>query len=78
MKKPRHQSRLVIVAALALLAVIARANDWPQWRGLNGEGVWHETSILESIPNTGLEIRWRARIGAGYSGPVVAQKGVSS
>lgn len=51
----------------------ARADDWPQWRGLNRDGVWRETGILETIPASGLEIRWRVKIGAGYSGPVVAR-----
>src|SRR5262249_6761087 len=60
--------------ALALgLPVAVRADDWPQWRGPNRDGIWREAGILESIPRDGLKIRWRARIGAGYSGPVVAR-----
>ncbi len=51
----------------------ARGDDWPQWRGPNRDGVWRETGILESIPASGLEVRWRAKVGAGYSGPVVAR-----
>jgi outer membrane protein assembly factor BamB len=50
-----------------------RADDWPQWRGPNRDGVWRETGILETIPASGLEVRWRAKVGAGYSGPVFAQ-----
>src|SRR5437867_2888809 len=50
-----------------------RADDWPQWRGPHRDGVWRESGILESIAATGLKIRWRARVGNGYSGPVVAQ-----
>ncbi|MEO2048758.1 MAG: PQQ-binding-like beta-propeller repeat protein [Pirellulales bacterium] len=50
-----------------------RADDWPQWRGPNRDGVWRETGILEAIPPNGLKVRWRVRIGRGYSGPVVAQ-----
>jgi len=42
------QLRLV---RLALFAVVsARADDWPQWRGPNRDGVWRETGILETIP----------------------------
>jgi WD40 repeat protein len=50
-----------------------KSDDWPQWRGPNRDGVWRETGILESIPASGLQFRWRAKIGAGYAGPVVAQ-----
>jgi len=56
-----------------LLLPVGRADDWPQWRGANRDGVWRETGILDAIPASGLEVRWRTRIGAGYSGPVVAQ-----
>ena len=48
------------------------ADDWPQWRGPNRDGVWRETGILETIPETGLKVRWRAKVGNGYSGPAVA------
>jgi outer membrane protein assembly factor BamB len=64
--------RLVPWALLFAIASV-RADDWPQWRGPNRDGVWRETGILEKIPASGLEVRWRARVGAGYSGPVVAQ-----
>ncbi len=53
-----------------------RADDWPQWRGTNRDGVWRETGILEAVPANGLKVRWRARIGRGYSGPVVAHRRV--
>jgi outer membrane protein assembly factor BamB len=56
-----------------LCSVGLRADDWPQWRGPSRDGVWRESGILESFPSNGLKIRWRARIGLGYSGPVVAQ-----
>lgn len=50
-----------------------RAEDWPQWRGPNRDGVWSEDGILESFPRDGLHVRWRARVGGGYSGPAVAR-----
>jgi len=58
---------------LLLIAAAGRGEDWPQWRGPNRDGVWRESGILTAIPESGLKVRWRARIGAGYSGPVVAQ-----
>jgi len=61
--------------ALALLltqTVVARADDWPQWRGPNRDGVWHETGIVESFPTNGLKIAWRVPVGRGWSSPIVA------
>jgi WD40 repeat protein len=56
-----------------LTVASARADDWPQWRGPGRDGVWHETGILERIPASGVDVRWRTKVGAGYAGPVVAQ-----
>src|SRR5205814_5199457 len=56
--------RATVLAAALLLpwlpAVPVRADDWPQWRGPNRDGVWRETGILESFPASGLAVRWRA------------------
>ena len=49
------------------------ADDWPQWRGPNRDGVYSETGLLESFPAEGLNIRWRVPVGWGFSSPVVAQ-----
>src|SRR5437867_3439897 len=59
------------VTVLAALAV--RGEDWPQWRGLNRDGVCTETGLLEAFPAEGLKVRWRAAVGWGWSSPVVAQ-----
>lgn len=42
--------------------------DWPQWRGLNRDGISIETGILKQWPETGPEVVWRRSIGDGYSG----------
>ena len=69
-----RMSRTAAVLSLALLAGTAvRADDWPQWRGPSRDGVWRETGILTAMPAGGLKVRWRARVGNGYSGPVVAK-----
>src|SRR5690242_12740275 len=64
--------RLLSLATIVAAAPL-HADDWPQWRGPSRDGVWRESGILEAIPQSGLTIRWRAKVGAGYSGPVVAQ-----
>jgi outer membrane protein assembly factor BamB len=63
------------LCGLALLLAVASvaADEWPQWRGPSRDGAWREAGILQRIPDSGLEVRWRAKIGAGSSGPVVAQ-----
>jgi outer membrane protein assembly factor BamB len=65
--------KALTIAVVLLAAMPVRADDWPQWRGPNRDGVWRETGILAAIPESGVTVRWRARIGNGYSGPVVAQ-----
>jgi len=56
-----------------LLSAAVRAEDWPQWRGLNRDGVCDEAGLLQSFPAEGLKVRWRVPIGWGFSSPVVAQ-----
>jgi outer membrane protein assembly factor BamB len=56
-----------------LLSAALRAEDWPQWRGPNRDGVCAETGLLESFPAGGLQVRWRTPVGWGFSSPVVAQ-----
>src|SRR5262245_47944330 len=67
------RSSIALLAIAGLAGTNAKADDWPQWRGPQRDGVWRETGILESIPAGGLKFRWRARVGNGYSGPSVAQ-----
>ncbi len=65
-------TRLII--GLGWLATLGmRAEDWPQWRGPNRDGVWKETGILKTIPADGLKFRWRIPVGPGWSSPVVVR-----
>lgn len=48
------------------------ADDWPQWRGPNRDGVWRETGIIDRFDGPEIKLRWRAKISGGYSGPTVA------
>jgi len=71
--------KALMTAALSLPWLLSgplRAEDWPQWRGSNRDGVWHETDILESFPAGGLKVRWRVPIGWGYSSPVIVKRRV--
>src|SRR5437773_2600498 len=56
-----------------LMSTVVRAEDWPQWRGLNRDSVCGEIGLLQSFPAEGLKVRWRVPVGWGFSSPVVAQ-----
>src|SRR5438094_10110044 len=60
------------LALVALAAFSLRADDWPQWLGPQRDDVWREGGILEKFPADGPKVRWRTPIGAGYTGPAVA------
>ena len=55
-----------------LLASLAQADDWPQWRGPQRDGVWRETGIVERFASAELKPLWTAAVGAGYTGPTVS------
>lgn len=50
----------------------AQADDWPQWLGPQRDAVWRENGILSQFPEGGPKLRWKAKLGGGYSGPAVA------
>src|SRR5436305_12294911 len=68
-------TKYLLVAAVAIAlssATMSRADDWPQWMGPGRDNVWHESGIVEKFPAAGPAIRWRVRVGPGYSSPTVA------
>ena len=72
LRAPKTPLAAALILPLLLSAAL-RADDWPQWRGPNRDGVWAETGILEAFPAEGLKARWRVPVGWGFSSPVVAQ-----
>lgn len=65
-------SRMFAVTGTLLLLATAAAEDWPQWRGQGRDGVWNETGLIESFSGESVQRKWTTPIGAGYSGPTVA------
>src|SRR5581483_2272926 len=63
-----------LVASAPLLAVVlARADDWPQWRGPNRDGHSKENGLLKEWPKDGPRLLWQVMdLGGGYSTPSVA------
>ena len=76
MKRPFKccQSLLLIpvLSGLVGAASVARAADWPQWRGPNRDGISKERGLLQEWPKEGPKLLWKqADIGSGYSTPAV-------
>lgn len=73
---PSHFSRGVSVASLlvytGVLSFRTHADDWSQWQGSGRDGIYREDGIIDSIPPSGLKVRWRTPIERGFSGPAVA------
>jgi outer membrane protein assembly factor BamB len=69
--------RMPMVGVTLLLAVglanLCAADDWPQWGGPQRDLVWREDGVADSLPAGELPRMWSAPIGAGYSGPAVAE-----
>ena len=68
----RSSASVVLVIAIAGFTSSVRSDDWPQWGGPQRDGIWRETGILDAFPADGLKVRWRQPLGAGYTGPAVA------
>ncbi len=61
-----------LVALVLAASVALDADDWPEWRGRGRVGVWHESGVLDRLPEGGPRAVWRTPIHAGYAGPVVS------
>jgi outer membrane protein assembly factor BamB len=66
----REKTILAIIVGLSVAGQVF-ADDWPQWRGPNRDGVWREKGIVQKLDN--LKVRWRAEVANGYCGPTVAE-----
>lgn len=58
----------ILATGLILLAPIALAQDWPQFRGADQSGIASTEGLLETWPEKGPTELWRARLGEGFSG----------
>ena len=62
-----------LLVSISLLPTAGLADDWPQWRGPERDGVWRESGIVEKFASDKLPLVWEAEISSGYSGPTVAE-----
>lgn len=62
------------LAVLVLGLAAASADDWPQWRGPNRDGLSKETGLLKEWPPGGPKLLWKSTgMGAGYSSVSVSK-----
>jgi outer membrane protein assembly factor BamB len=65
-----------VFLALTSATFGAEADDWPQWRGPDRDGVWKQKGLGARFPDKGLKARWRRAIGGGYGGIAVTGRRV--
>src|SRR5438034_9302457 len=61
-----------ILGFVMATSLSAAANDWPQWRGPQRDGISQEKGLLKEWPKDGPKLQWKVTdIGSGYSTPAV-------
>jgi outer membrane protein assembly factor BamB len=50
--------------------------DWPDWRGVNRDGTWHEKGVIKSFDSEFITPKWSVPVSTGYSGPTVSDQRV--
>lgn len=78
MKQEKSQEitmKIRIVSLCVIISiwnVVSLAEDWPQWRGINQDGISSETGLLSSWPEGGPKLAWKATgLGDGYASVAV-------
>lgn len=70
---PKPLTKTLVVLVTFVACASAFADDWPQWRGPNRDGISKETGLLKDWPADGPKLLWQAKdLGGGYATPSVA------
>ena len=64
-------SRTLFLTAILAATCVARASDWPQWRGPNRDGISAESGWSSKWPADGPKQLWRGNVGTGCSSVAV-------
>jgi outer membrane protein assembly factor BamB len=68
----RRAVAFFICGFLVLLTLPVMADNWPQWRGPQRDGISHEIGLLGEWPKEGPKLLWKSgETGSGYSTPAV-------
>jgi len=62
--------KLSILAVLLAVAIPLHSEEWPTWRGPQGDGITRETGLLTEWPADGPKKLWSATVGIGHASPV--------
>ncbi len=73
MSEQRVRKTLIAIAAVCLVVgPLARAGDWPNYRGPNYDGISDEVDWQANWGDAGPKVLWRASVGTGSSSVVIA------
>jgi len=64
--------RRFFVLAIGFVPAGSFSQDWPDWRGVNRDGTWEASGVVERFDSEEIELKWSVAVGPGYSGPTVA------
>jgi outer membrane protein assembly factor BamB len=64
--------KLILVMSGVFVFFSSVSQEWPDWRGINREGIWKDTGILTKFKNNTISLKWSIPCGTGYSGPTVS------
>ncbi len=70
-KKVISMKKIILITFWLYSSLWLIAQDWPDWRGINRDGIWNESGIVERFDSDTIEQKWSVEIGSGYSGPTV-------
>ncbi len=65
--------RYLALLGIVLTAGVARAEDWPRFRGPDNNGISKEKGLLQAWPAGDPKILWTAKLGYGFSSMAVSQ-----
>ncbi|QNN22602.1 PQQ-binding-like beta-propeller repeat protein [Planctomycetales bacterium ZRK34] len=66
-------NRALMIVMIAVLTGTLRADDWPQWRGKQRDGISAEKGLIKQWPEGGPKVAWEVEtVGIGYSSLAIA------
>jgi len=74
-----HKHLLIIILLCSVVVFydatnqVCLAQDWPQWRGPNRDGVIEGFSVPKIWPKS-LKLKWKTQVGTGHSSPIVSEE----
>jgi len=68
----RNLCKITLTFLGLLLINSIAAQEWPDWRGSNRDGIWKEDGIVNKFASNIIPLKWSIPVAAGYSGPTVS------